>query len=42
MKVALSEGVFGEKMMVDSVFNGLDNDQGWHSGKVFQKNGIFH
>ena len=28
MKVALANGVLGEKMMVDSVFNCLVNDQG--------------
>ena len=27
-KIAISEGVFGEKMMVDSVYNCLVNDQG--------------
>ena len=28
MKIALANGVFGEKMMVDSTFNCLVNDQG--------------
>ena len=28
MKVALANGVLGEKMMVDSVYNCLVNDQG--------------
>ena len=28
MKIALANGALGEKMMVDSVFNCLVNDQG--------------
>ena len=28
MKIALANGVFGEKMMIDSIYNCLVNDQG--------------
>ena len=34
MKVALANGVLGEKLMVDSVHNCLVNDQGEIGGRV--------
>ena len=40
MKLASAAGVFGEKMMVDSIYNCLVNDQGNASTTVsFLKNG---